>query len=174
MASHHLLGVEPRVRPHQHLGDRAQPSKPGQRLPYEAARSSASSGPALAQPRVDHLAGLGDHGEHRVVAAGVELRQAQALGQRGGQDQAGVRSWRCGLRSLQEPWIDITTPMGEALFDITVVWAQLERHTISERVRAGMERARAEGKHVGRPRRSTPITEHGGGRGCGRRQTPAC
>ena len=72
----------------------------------------------------------------------------------------GWRSWGCGLRSLQEPWIDTTTPMGEALFHITVVWAQLERQTIAERVRAGMDRARAEGKHVGRPRRTAPITEH--------------
>jgi DNA invertase Pin-like site-specific DNA recombinase len=47
--------------------------------------------------------------------------------------------------------------MGEALFHITVV---LERKTIAERVRAGMDRARAEGKHVDRPRRTAPITEH--------------
>jgi DNA invertase Pin-like site-specific DNA recombinase len=78
----------------------------------------------------------------------------------GAQTLASLRSWGCGLRSLHEPWIDTTTPMGEALFHITVVWAQLERQTIAERVRAGMDRARAEGKHVGRPRRTTPITDH--------------
>ena len=78
----------------------------------------------------------------------------------GAQTLASLRAWGCGLRSLQEPWIDTTTPMGEALFHNTVVWAQLERQTIAERVRAGMDRARAEGKHVGRPRRTTPITQH--------------
>src|SRR5262249_27497249 len=64
-----------------------------------------------------------------------------------------LRACGCGLRSLQEPWIDTTTPMGEALFHITVAWAQLEKRVRVERVQAGMDRARAEGKHVGRPRR---------------------
>jgi hypothetical protein len=26
----------------------------------------------------------------------------------------------CGLRSLQEPWIDTATPIGEAMFHITI------------------------------------------------------
>jgi DNA invertase Pin-like site-specific DNA recombinase len=64
-----------------------------------------------------------------------------------------LRSWGCGLRSLQEPWIDTTTPIGEAMFHITIAWAGLEKRTLSERTRAGMERAREEGKQMGRPRR---------------------
>lgn len=64
-----------------------------------------------------------------------------------------LRGYGCGLRSLQEPWIDTTTPMGEALYHITIAWAQLERRTLIERTRADMERARAEGKRIGRPRR---------------------
>jgi len=66
----------------------------------------------------------------------------------------------CGLRSLQEPWIDTTTAIGEALYHITLAWAQLEKRQIAERVKAGMDRARAEGTHVGRPRRTTPVTAH--------------
>jgi hypothetical protein len=27
-----------------------------------------------------------------------------------------LRAWGCGLGSLQEPWIDTTTPIGEAMF----------------------------------------------------------
>jgi DNA invertase Pin-like site-specific DNA recombinase len=65
-----------------------------------------------------------------------------------------LRSCDCGIRSLQEPWIDTTTPMGEAMFHITMAWAQLEKGVLVERTRAGMERARAEGKLIGRPRRS--------------------
>jgi DNA invertase Pin-like site-specific DNA recombinase len=36
--------------------------------------------------------------------------------------------------------------MGEALDHITIAWAQLEKRTLIERTRAGMERARTEGK----------------------------
>ena len=57
-----------------------------------------------------------------------------------------------GIRSYQEPWIDTTSPFGEAMFGITAVWAQLERAILKERVKGGMERARREGKHLGRPR----------------------
>ncbi len=34
-----------------------------------------------------------------------------------------LRSWGVGLRSLREPWIDTTTPMGEALFHIATAFA---------------------------------------------------
>ncbi len=64
-----------------------------------------------------------------------------------------LRAWGVGLRSYQEPWLDTTTPFGEALYYITVAYALsgLERALIAERVRAGMQRARPEGKHLGRP-----------------------
>jgi DNA invertase Pin-like site-specific DNA recombinase len=71
-----------------------------------------------------------------------------------------LRTAGCGLRSLQEPWIDTTTPVGEALYHITLAWAQLEKRRLAERVRAGMARARAEGKAVGRPKRARPVTAH--------------
>jgi len=71
-----------------------------------------------------------------------------------------LRQCGCGIRSLQEPWIDTTTSIGEALYHITLAWAQLEKRQLAERVKAGMERARAEGRSIGRPRRSQPITEH--------------
>jgi len=64
-----------------------------------------------------------------------------------------LRTWGVGLRSYQEPWLDTTSPFGEALYYITVAYAQLERGILVERVRAGMEWARRQGKHVGRPRR---------------------
>ncbi len=38
------------------------------------------------------------------------------------------------------------------LFHITVGYAQLERSIIAERVRAGMDRARRQGRTLGRPR----------------------
>ena len=69
-----------------------------------------------------------------------------------------LRAWRVGLRSYQEPWLDTTSPFGEALYYITVAYAQLERGILRERVKAGMERARREGRHIGRP----PVTERRG------------
>jgi len=71
-----------------------------------------------------------------------------------------LRTCGCAIRSLQEPWIDTSSPMGEALYHITLAWAQLEKATLIERTKAGMERARAQGKQVGRPRRMRAITQH--------------
>ncbi len=63
-----------------------------------------------------------------------------------------LRTWGIGLRSYSEPWLDTTSPFGEALYYITAAYAQLERGILAERVRAGMERARRQGKRLGRPR----------------------
>ena len=48
--------------------------------------------------------------------------------------------------------IDTTTPQGELIFGIFASLAQFESALISERVKAGMARARAQGKPLGRPR----------------------
>ena len=63
-----------------------------------------------------------------------------------------LRSWGVGLRSYSEPWLDTTSVFGEALYYITVAYAQLERGILRERVKAGMERARRQGKRIGRPK----------------------
>ncbi len=63
-----------------------------------------------------------------------------------------LRGWKVGLRSYSEPWIDTTTPFGEAFYFITAAYAGLERGILAERVKAGMERARRQGKQLGRPR----------------------
>ena len=63
-----------------------------------------------------------------------------------------LRTWGVGLRSYSEPWLDTTSPFGEALYYITVAYAQLERGILRERVIAGMERARKQGHRIGRPR----------------------
>lgn len=52
-----------------------------------------------------------------------------------------LRTWGVGLRSYTEPWLDTTSPFGEALYYITVAYAQLERGILRERVKAGMERS---------------------------------
>lgn len=49
--------------------------------------------------------------------------------------------------------LDTSTPMGRAMFSIIAALAELERNIIMERSVEGQRRARARGKHVGRPRR---------------------
>ena len=71
-----------------------------------------------------------------------------------------LRTAGCGICSLQEPWIDTTTPIGEAMYHITLAWAQLEKQQLTERVKAGMQRAKAEGKRIGRPPRQRRVTAH--------------
>lgn len=48
--------------------------------------------------------------------------------------------------------IDTTTPSGRLLFHVLAAIAEFERDLIRERVVAGVRRARAQGKHLGRPR----------------------
>lgn len=47
--------------------------------------------------------------------------------------------------------IDSSTPAGKAMFQMLGVFAEFERSMIRERVLAGMARAKAAGKHCGRP-----------------------
>jgi DNA invertase Pin-like site-specific DNA recombinase len=53
---------------------------------------------------------------------------------------------------LHQQGIDTTTPAGKALFQMCGVFAEFERAMIQERVKAGLARARAQGKTLGRPR----------------------
>ena len=48
--------------------------------------------------------------------------------------------------------IDTTSPTGELVFHVMASLAQFESSLISQRVKAGMERARAQGKNIARPR----------------------
>jgi DNA invertase Pin-like site-specific DNA recombinase len=53
---------------------------------------------------------------------------------------------------LHQQGLDTTTPAGKAMFQMMGVFAEFERAMIQERVRAGLARARSEGKRLGRPR----------------------
>lgn len=58
----------------------------------------------------------------------------------------------CGVDLyLHKQGVDTTTPGGKALFQMMGVFAEFEREMIRERVNAGLARARAEGKKLGRP-----------------------
>lgn len=53
---------------------------------------------------------------------------------------------------LHQQAIDTSTPAGKALFQMMGVFAEFERAMIVERVNAGLARARAQGKRLGRPK----------------------
>src|SRR5262245_26080194 len=52
---------------------------------------------------------------------------------------------------LHQQGLDTRTPAGKAMFQMMGVFSEFERAMIRERVRAGLMRARSEGKRLGRP-----------------------
>lgn len=58
---------------------------------------------------------------------------------------------------LHQQAIDTTTPAGKAMFQMCGVFAEFEREILSERVKAGLNRAREEGKVLGRPYKAVNI-----------------
>jgi DNA invertase Pin-like site-specific DNA recombinase len=55
--------------------------------------------------------------------------------------------------------IDTSSPLGKAMFTVISAIAEFERALISERVRAGIAKARANGKPHGRPRITTELIQ---------------
>jgi DNA invertase Pin-like site-specific DNA recombinase len=55
---------------------------------------------------------------------------------------------------LHQQAIDTTTPSGKMMFQMCGVFSEFERSMIRQRVKAGLERAVANGKKLGRPRLS--------------------
>lgn len=62
-----------------------------------------------------------------------------------------MQSMGIGLYFHQQA-IDSSTPSGKALFQMCGVFAEFERSIIVERVNAGLARAKAQGKTLGRPK----------------------
>jgi DNA invertase Pin-like site-specific DNA recombinase len=63
---------------------------------------------------------------------------------------AEIHAKKVGLY-LHQQGIDTSTPGGKALFQMAGVFAEFERSMIVERTKAGLQRARAQGKQLGRP-----------------------
>jgi DNA invertase Pin-like site-specific DNA recombinase len=55
--------------------------------------------------------------------------------------------------------LDTGTPLGQAFQTLAAMCAELERAVLAERVRAGMARAKADGKRIGRPARPVDLDE---------------
>ena len=57
---------------------------------------------------------------------------------------------------LHQQGVDTTTPAGKAMFQMLGVFAEFEQSLIKERVKAGLQRAKAKGQRLGRP----PVPEN--------------
>lgn len=74
---------------------------------------------------------------------------------------------------LHQQALDTSTPSGRAMFQMCGVFAEFERGMIRERVTAGLSRAKAQGKILGRPKAKTDVEDriralHDGGNGMGK------
>ena len=58
---------------------------------------------------------------------------------------------RCVDLYLHTQGLDTSTPAGRALFGMLSVFSEFERAILVDRVKAGVNRAKAQGKHCGRP-----------------------
>jgi DNA invertase Pin-like site-specific DNA recombinase len=60
------------------------------------------------------------------------------------------------FRSLGDTWADTTTPHGRLMLTVLAGLAEFERELIRARTGEGRERAKAEGRKMGRPHKLTP------------------
>jgi DNA invertase Pin-like site-specific DNA recombinase len=59
----------------------------------------------------------------------------------------------CGVDLyLDQQGVDTTTPAGKLMFSVCGAFGEFERDMIRQRVHAGLKRAKAQGKQLGRPR----------------------
>lgn len=115
--------------------DRGESSRVKDRPQWLACLDYLRSGDILVVYRLDRIAG----------SEKMAIETIHDLAERG-----------VNIRSLTEPDIDTTTPMGRALFGIVAVFAQLRVDTIRENTRRGLQHAREQGRVGGRPSVMTP------------------
>ncbi len=70
-----------------------------------------------------------------------------------------LENYGVGFRSFTEPYFDSCGAFKDAILAIMATLAKQERIKISERTIAGIQRARAEGKVLGRPRSAVDVRE---------------
>ena len=75
------VGIEAAVGPHREWSGGSSMAHPTHRLTQEVGGAPSGVGPALAQPRHQHVAGAGGDGQQRVIAplAGVAMVAGPSL-----------------------------------------------------------------------------------------------
>ena len=89
----HGMGIEAAVGPHRKLSLGPGVAHPAHRLPEEMASAPAGVGLPLPQPGHQHVAGVGGHGQQRVIATptGVAVVAGALLGQAVGLADGGIQ-----------------------------------------------------------------------------------
>ncbi len=65
-----------------------------------------------------------------------------------------LKKYKCALKSFTETWLDTSDEgVGQIVLSLMAWFAKSERDKISERTKAGLERARKKGVKLGRPRK---------------------
>ena len=113
---------------------------------------------AKARPVYDRMLVEAHRGEFEVLVVWALDRFGRSLV---GNVNAVRQLSECGVRivSVQEPWLDTHGPVRDLLLAIFSWVAEQERRRIGERSRAAIERARKEGKQIGRPRASVDVAK---------------
>jgi DNA invertase Pin-like site-specific DNA recombinase len=109
------------------------------------------------RPSLDRLMRDAAHGKLDVVAAWSIDRLGRSLPNvvnlLAGLTEQGVAVY------LHQQQVDSTTTAGKAMLGMCAVFAEFEWNTNSDRIKIGLERARSEGKRLGRPTTVTAATE---------------
>jgi DNA invertase Pin-like site-specific DNA recombinase len=117
----------------------------------------AVSGRKDKRPALDRMLRDATHGKLDVVAAWAIDRigrtQAQCINILATLTEQYVAVY------LHQQQVDGTTTAGKAMLGMCAVFAEFEWNTISDRIKSGLARARAEGKRIGRPTSVTSKTE---------------
>lgn len=109
----------------------------------------AVSGKRDRRPALDRLRQDAMHGKLDVVAAWsidrIGRSQAQCINLLAEFSEKNVATY------LHQQQVDGTTSAGKAMLGMCAVFAEFEWNTTSDRIKAGLARAKAEGKKLGRP-----------------------
>ncbi len=125
---------------------------------YEAAVYEEVESAAKARPVLDRLLADARAGKVQAVAVWALDRLHRSMV---GAIQTVLELDRLGVRvlSVREPWLDTDSPVRPLLVAIFGWVAEQERTRLIERTKAGLERARRDGKRLGRPPAS-PVMLH--------------
>jgi DNA invertase Pin-like site-specific DNA recombinase len=125
----------------------------GHRIDYWHEDTISGSTPALSRPGfADMLAKMRD-GETLIVSK-LDRLGRDAMDVMSTVRLLSTRRIRVIVHSLGS--VDLTSTTGKLLVTMLAAVAEMERDLLIERTRAGVARAKAEGKQVGRPAKTTP------------------
>ena len=115
-----------------------------------------SAGATAVRPEFERMMAAAHRGEFDVLLVWSLDRLGRSMI---GNLRAVLELDHCGVEviSVQEPWLDTGGPVRSLLIAIFGWVAEQERAHIAERTKAGLERARHRGVHLGRPRRRVDV-----------------